>query len=246
MSQLELVDATGARVLTDIVHALERRGVTVLIKGVRPEYEELFRTVGVLDYSATTTTSSICPTRSSTRATISAASAPVEPRVGCRGCRRRQQRHVAASFTHGSICSAWRRPHPRRSAGAPSDRRRLQLRRRAGPHLEERRDLRLRTLVRFAASRGALDTFIDLIARRITREDHAEQPVRRSHRGVRRLAHRAHRPCERERAVHRLRLPARTQAKACTASSTRSTTRLPLQPIPRCRTPGACSPVSNT
>lgn len=49
MSQLELVDATGARVLTDIVQSLERRGVTVLIKGVRPGHEELFRTVGVLD-----------------------------------------------------------------------------------------------------------------------------------------------------------------------------------------------------
>ena len=49
MSQLELVDASGARVLTDIVHAFERRGVTVLIKGVRPGHEELFRTVGVLD-----------------------------------------------------------------------------------------------------------------------------------------------------------------------------------------------------
>lgn len=48
MSQLELVDATGARVLSDIVQTLERRGVTVLIKGVRPGHEELFRTVGVL------------------------------------------------------------------------------------------------------------------------------------------------------------------------------------------------------
>ena len=49
MSQLELVDATGARVLNEIVTALERRGVTVLIKGVRPGHQELFRTVGVLD-----------------------------------------------------------------------------------------------------------------------------------------------------------------------------------------------------
>ena len=49
MSQLELVDASGARILTEIVQSLERRGVTVLIKGVRPGHEELFRTVGVLD-----------------------------------------------------------------------------------------------------------------------------------------------------------------------------------------------------
>ncbi|WP_341999119.1 SulP family inorganic anion transporter [Microbacterium sp. LWH7-1.2] len=48
MSRLELVDATGARVLTEIVQTMERRGVTVLIKGVQPGHEELFRTVGVL------------------------------------------------------------------------------------------------------------------------------------------------------------------------------------------------------
>ncbi len=48
MSQLELVDATGARMLGDIVQTLERRGITVLIKGVQPRHEELFRTVGVL------------------------------------------------------------------------------------------------------------------------------------------------------------------------------------------------------
>jgi SulP family sulfate permease len=49
MSQLEMVDATGARVLSEIVQRLESRGVTVLIKGVREGHVELFRTVGVLD-----------------------------------------------------------------------------------------------------------------------------------------------------------------------------------------------------
>lgn len=49
MSQLELVDATGAHVLSEIVQRLEARGVTVLIKGVREGHTELFRTVGVLD-----------------------------------------------------------------------------------------------------------------------------------------------------------------------------------------------------
>lgn len=49
MSQLELVDATGAHVLTEIVRRLEARGVTVLIKGVQEGHTELFRTVGVLD-----------------------------------------------------------------------------------------------------------------------------------------------------------------------------------------------------
>lgn len=49
MSQLELVDATGARMLADIVQSLERRGVTVLLKGVQPLHDGLFRRVGVLD-----------------------------------------------------------------------------------------------------------------------------------------------------------------------------------------------------
>lgn len=48
MSQLELVDATGAHVLTEIVQQLERRGVTVLIKGVQEGHVDLFTTVGVL------------------------------------------------------------------------------------------------------------------------------------------------------------------------------------------------------
>ena len=48
MSQLQFVDATGARVLGDIVTTLERRGITVLIKGVQAHHEDLFRSVGVL------------------------------------------------------------------------------------------------------------------------------------------------------------------------------------------------------
>lgn len=48
MSRVEHVDATGAHILSDIVRALERRGITVLIKGVQPVHEGLFRTVGVL------------------------------------------------------------------------------------------------------------------------------------------------------------------------------------------------------
>ncbi|KZE91017.1 SulP family inorganic anion transporter [Microbacterium sp. TNHR37B] len=49
MSQVELVDATGARILEEIVQTLERRGVTVLIKGVQPRHDRLFRRIGVLD-----------------------------------------------------------------------------------------------------------------------------------------------------------------------------------------------------
>ncbi|UVY85759.1 SulP family inorganic anion transporter [Brachybacterium sp. NBEC-018] len=48
MSGLELVDASGARILSDLVTGLERRGITVLVKGVRPEHTALLRQVGVL------------------------------------------------------------------------------------------------------------------------------------------------------------------------------------------------------
>ena len=48
MSQIELVDATGARALTDVITRLEARGVTVLVKGIRPGHAELFATVGAL------------------------------------------------------------------------------------------------------------------------------------------------------------------------------------------------------
>ncbi|MGN6501292.1 MAG: SulP family inorganic anion transporter [Pseudolysinimonas sp.] len=48
LSQLQEVDATGARVLSEIVTRLESRGVTVLIKGVRDRHLDLFRGIGVM------------------------------------------------------------------------------------------------------------------------------------------------------------------------------------------------------
>ncbi|GAA1855555.1 SulP family inorganic anion transporter [Microbacterium koreense] len=48
LSRMGQVDATGARLLVDIVEALERRGVTVLVKGVQRSHEDLFRAVGVV------------------------------------------------------------------------------------------------------------------------------------------------------------------------------------------------------
>lgn len=48
MSQLELVDASGARILSEVVQAFECRGITVLIKGVKDSHVDLFRHVGVL------------------------------------------------------------------------------------------------------------------------------------------------------------------------------------------------------
>ncbi|WP_247829044.1 SulP family inorganic anion transporter [Arthrobacter antioxidans] len=49
MSQLQALDATGARVITDIVTALERRGITVLIKGIQDRHLHLITKVGVLE-----------------------------------------------------------------------------------------------------------------------------------------------------------------------------------------------------
>lgn len=47
LSQLHLVDATGAHSLAELVSALEQRGVTVLIKGVRAEHLNLMRRLQV-------------------------------------------------------------------------------------------------------------------------------------------------------------------------------------------------------
>ncbi len=49
LSQLQVLDATGARVITEMVHALERRGITVLLKGIQPQHLSLATRVGVLD-----------------------------------------------------------------------------------------------------------------------------------------------------------------------------------------------------
>ena len=49
MSRVTTVDATGARVLADMVDGLERRGVSVLLSGVRPEHERVLRELGVHD-----------------------------------------------------------------------------------------------------------------------------------------------------------------------------------------------------
>jgi sulfate permease, SulP family len=48
MSQLQVLDATGAKVITEMITALERRGITVLIKGIQPHHLRLANTVGVI------------------------------------------------------------------------------------------------------------------------------------------------------------------------------------------------------
>lgn len=47
-SQLRTLDATGANTLAEIVRALEKQGVTVLIKGVPSRWMPLMRSVGVI------------------------------------------------------------------------------------------------------------------------------------------------------------------------------------------------------
>ncbi|ARC57839.1 C4-dicarboxylic acid transporter DauA [Frondihabitans sp. 762G35] len=48
LSQLEVLDATGARVISEMVTTLERRGVTVLLKGIQPRHLRLATRVGVV------------------------------------------------------------------------------------------------------------------------------------------------------------------------------------------------------
>jgi SulP family sulfate permease len=47
LSHVQLVDATGARALADLVLELERRDVTVLVKGIQPQHRKLMEAVGL-------------------------------------------------------------------------------------------------------------------------------------------------------------------------------------------------------
>jgi len=49
LSQLGTLDATGANSLAQIATELERRGITVIIKGVQPEHSKLLSNVGVFE-----------------------------------------------------------------------------------------------------------------------------------------------------------------------------------------------------
>ena len=48
LSQLRMLDATGAHALVEVISALELRGITVLIKGIRPDHLALVTNVGVI------------------------------------------------------------------------------------------------------------------------------------------------------------------------------------------------------
>jgi SulP family sulfate permease len=49
LSQLHALDTTGARAITELVRALERRGTTVLLKGLQPQHLQLATRLGVID-----------------------------------------------------------------------------------------------------------------------------------------------------------------------------------------------------
>lgn len=52
LSQLQVLDATGAQALGEIMSTLEARGVTVLLKGIRPRHRRLLEAVGAIDPAA--------------------------------------------------------------------------------------------------------------------------------------------------------------------------------------------------
>lgn len=49
LSQVQVIDATGAQALGEIVRELESRDITVLLKGVRQRHKRILKTVGALD-----------------------------------------------------------------------------------------------------------------------------------------------------------------------------------------------------
>jgi SulP family sulfate permease len=49
LAQIQVLDATGAHALGEIVRELESRGITVLLKGVRTEHRRILQAVGALD-----------------------------------------------------------------------------------------------------------------------------------------------------------------------------------------------------
>lgn len=49
LSGIEIVDATGANALAELITTLERRGITVIIKGVQARHRNMFEQLGAID-----------------------------------------------------------------------------------------------------------------------------------------------------------------------------------------------------
>jgi len=52
MSRINTLDATGATVLGETIKTLEGRGITVLLSGIKPNHEGIFRILGVYEHLA--------------------------------------------------------------------------------------------------------------------------------------------------------------------------------------------------
>ncbi len=52
LSQIQILDATGAQALGEIAAELESRGITVLLKGIQPRHRRVLEAVGTLDHLA--------------------------------------------------------------------------------------------------------------------------------------------------------------------------------------------------
>ena len=52
LPDLHMLDATGAQALGEVIDDLERRGITVLLKGPQPEHLRILRAVGTIDHLA--------------------------------------------------------------------------------------------------------------------------------------------------------------------------------------------------
>ena len=50
LSRITSLDVTGARVLGDAISRLEKRGIIVLLSGIRPEHDDILSTLGVADH----------------------------------------------------------------------------------------------------------------------------------------------------------------------------------------------------
>ena len=50
LSRITSLDVTGARVLGDAISRLEKRGIIVLLSGIRPEHDDILATLGVADH----------------------------------------------------------------------------------------------------------------------------------------------------------------------------------------------------
>ncbi|NLA66111.1 MAG: SulP family inorganic anion transporter [Leucobacter sp.] len=48
LSALQIVDSTGANALAELITGLERKGATVLVKGIRPEHQAMLNRLGVV------------------------------------------------------------------------------------------------------------------------------------------------------------------------------------------------------